>query len=210
MGTRIRRNSSAMEHKDHPHAYGDKQNCFGRKLCRKGSSPRVWGQVSLDIWYQFDSRIIPTRMGTRSCCRYNRYIRTDHPHAYGDKSYIRHSNNTIRGIIPTRMGTSKCISSCVRVCWDHPHAYGDKFYRLPCIYIALGSSPRVWGQVKDFGIPYSFDRIIPTRMGTRYLPCGYSCCVWDHPHAYGDKLNTSNLCRCRRGSSPRVWGQVRI
>ncbi len=30
----------------------------------------------------------------------------------------------------------------------------------------------------------------------------------DHPHAYGDKKFMTNLQKCGRGSSPRVWGQA--
>ena len=50
--------------RDHPHACGDKKRYIGHVFNTSGSSPRVWGQVGLDIWYQFDSRIIPTRVGT--------------------------------------------------------------------------------------------------------------------------------------------------
>ena len=50
---------------------------------------------------------------------------------------------------------------------DHPHAYGDKgsldIERLN----ELGSSPRVWGQVRRYVQPTASDGIIPTRMGTR-------------------------------------------
>ena len=70
----------------------------------------------------------------------------DHPHAYGDKMFIKNTMEInlgssprvwgqvahqrvyvlCRGIIPTRMGTS-FINPVIEVTsQDHPHAYGDK------------------------------------------------------------------------------------
>ncbi len=51
--------------KDHPHAYGDKEllDIYGGN--GEGSSPRVWGQGKERNENRMDSRIIPTRMGTR-------------------------------------------------------------------------------------------------------------------------------------------------
>ncbi len=49
---------------------------------------------------------------------------------------------------------------------DHPHAYGDKSKADININYAIGSSPRVWGQVQDFSNVLTRYRIIPTRMGT--------------------------------------------
>ncbi len=44
-------------------------------------------------------------------------------------------------------------------------------------------------------------------MGTRTLKNNLSCCAWDHPHAYGDKLCLNYVVNYAMGSSPRVWGQ---
>ena len=112
----------------------------------KGSSPRVWGQVSFVHKAQRLYRIIPTRMGTRPPCIPRRKNPRDHPHAYGDKR-VRNSDSFallgssprvwgqgasvirfLKGvrIIPTRMGTRYTHLRLQRVCEDHPHAYGDK------------------------------------------------------------------------------------
>ena len=53
------------------------------------------------------------------------------------------------GIIPTRMGTSDDLSDSDKRTGDHPHAYGDKFCNGKSMSKALGSSPRVWGQVPE-------------------------------------------------------------
>ena len=50
--------------KDHPHAYGDKVYNAPNGDFIIGSSPRVWGQVTLCFSSLSCSRIIPTRMGT--------------------------------------------------------------------------------------------------------------------------------------------------
>ena len=110
-------------------------------------------------------------------------------------------------IIPTRMGTSDYSAATNTGDWDHPHAYGDKLKIGAKIGISGGSSPRVWGQETIIQISQKGCRIIPTRMGTRTLKNNLSCCAWDHPHAYGDKLCLNYVVNYAMGSSPRVWGQ---
>ena len=112
--------------KDHPHACGDKKYCGVLKNYIRGSSPRVWGQVLVNLNHIERFRIIPTRVGTR--CRFVIQNNTseDHPHACGDKSrsgasatrivgssprvwgQVEYSKRVsiVPGIIPTRVGTS--------------------------------------------------------------------------------------------------------
>ena len=186
MGTRIRRNSSAMEHKDHPHAYGDKFLFANLATFIMGSSPRVWGQdytVNPDL---SNIGIIPTRMGTRFFTVASNYFLQDHPHAYGDKSIkVLKGCNTIGSsprvwgqeegtvvsavdgrIIPTRMGTSCEFKTRRKVMRDHPHAYGDKASPNSGLVFGKGSSPRVWGQAEPSHMMSWYTWIIPTRMGT--------------------------------------------
>ena len=127
-------------------------------------------------------------MGTRYQSMRGNYKLQDHPHAYGDKSFnysptahIQGSSPRVwgqgldsvvlystSGIIPTRMGTSllafwgNCDSR------DHPHAYGDKLSLHTVQYRLYGSSPRVWGQDSSSDEHQLSQRIIPTRMGTRF------------------------------------------
>ena len=112
----------------------------------KGTSPRVWGQVSFVHKAQRLYRIIPTRMGTRPPCIPRRKNPRDHPHAYGDKRVRNSDSFALLGssprvwgqvvnrqrvliklrIIPTRMGTRIRIGITMIIMKDHPHAYGDK------------------------------------------------------------------------------------
>ena len=174
---------------DHPHAYGDKSKKSGRAEGFTGSSPRVWGQVDININAQKTPRIIPTRMGTRLASLCDTMLSGDHPHAYGDKSWSFAPADSVAGssprvwgqvdgkskatfekrIIPTRMGTRDLECKQAILKWDHPHAYGDKEVSDIADEMSDGSSPRVWGQELICPHCKSSDRIIPTRMGTRYI-----------------------------------------
>ena len=152
--------------------------------------------------------IIPTRVGTSPvnfCCW---KLEKDHPHACGDKFQDALFSNNVEGssprvwgqvckklnitvenrIIPTRVGTSYCPNLTKILCRDHPHACGDKSILYVIRLVSLGSSPRVWGQDAEARIHRCRGRIIPTRVGTRYLIFYHAFTLWDHPHACGDKV----------------------
>ena len=194
-----------------------------------GSSPRVWGQGIDHTLIGGAGRIIPTRMGTSLTCNYMMFRNTDHPHAYGDKRVQARSQTQAQGssprvwgqdngdrllssvdrIIPTRMGTRNKKAPNVSGLWDHPHAYGDKVICMIPFTADRGSSPRVWGQVYKSTLTSPVKRIIPTRMGTRFVKTTMWAMGWDHPHAYGDKKGQPLRTLNRKGSSPRVWGQAK-
>ena len=92
-----------------------------------------------------------------------------------------------RGIIPTRVGTSTHLRAKSLSAQDHPHACGDKQLATCFTTLTLGSSPRVWGQVRCAAAILRVERII---------------------HACGDKFLQLFFQRHSSGSSPRVWGQV--
>ena len=114
------------------------------------------------------------------------------------------------GIIPTRVGTRISTIYTSFFCEDHPHACGDKNDAHMKTIGCRGSSPRVWGQDFASAEQNLQHRIIPTRVGTRFLPFGRLVIVWDHPHACGDKTNIYYIYKGTIGSSPRVWGQVQL
>ena len=70
---------------DHPHACGDKRNFYDFNALGIGSSPRVWGQDVLGFLCLPVTRIIPTRVGTRTPTLSTSEFSEDHPHACGDK-----------------------------------------------------------------------------------------------------------------------------
>ena len=135
-------------------------------------------------------------------------LRTDHPHACGDKChrgqicrYKQGSSPRVWGqvvfflyfscflrIIPTRVGTRLLAAPHFLLSADHPHACGDKASFDVVPIISIGSSPRVWGQVLATVLSFLPAGIIPTRVGTRRVYSTRLSFQQDHPHAYGDKL----------------------
>ena len=85
MGTRLSAHNALRHLQDHPHAYGDKFGNYTAGLDKKGSSPRVWGQVIYNNYLRTPNRIIPTRMGTSCSTKGHSRVKWDHPHACGDK-----------------------------------------------------------------------------------------------------------------------------
>ena len=65
----------------------------------------------------------------------------------------------------------------------------------------------MWGQGREKHTPPQEMRIIPTRVGTRYVDEYSYDSIEDHPHACGDKKTGFIKLKKTAGSSPRVWGQ---
>ena len=126
MGTRDYSASTNAGVRDHPHACGDKSFADISRSPIKGSSPRVWGQDTLETTLCCVLGIIPTRVGTSVDIIKKYALVWDHPHACGDKRlqkpHLRQgtgSSPRVWGqedifqafalygrIIPTRVGTS--------------------------------------------------------------------------------------------------------
>ena len=109
-----------------------------------------------------------------------------------------------------RVGTSRACDDLWHPCQDHPHACGDKLLTVPVLLTVLGSSPCVWGQVPQCCPIVLCLRIIPMRVGTRWLAVIQQAVNEDHPHACGDKRRLTDRLSRRAGSSPCVWGQENI
>ena len=187
----------------------------------------MWGQVFSTVILSSDKGIIPTRVGTSALTLFSFFGVEDHPHACGDKCGYLIPINSAEGssprvwgqasfgnkifyafrIIPTRVGTS--VTSFLRLITlrDHPHACGDKLRIKSRLRQIVGSSPRVWGQASHKTPTSHRERIIPTRVGTSRQVLSVLHPLWDHPHACGDKKQCHTMLPCRKGSSPRVWGQ---
>ena len=188
----------------------------------------MWGQAGITFPLSSLQRIIPTRVGTSSVIVYTASPNRDHPHACGDKKLlpkqikggtgssprvwgqVAHVLNASwnKRIIPTRVGTSILTASFQGHREDHPHACGDKMQTGLTRRHSVGSSPRVWGQAYASAREMLGIRIIPTRVGTSLAKHVCRSVCRDHPHACGDKPDSSKTPRPRSGSSPRVWGQV--
>ena len=107
------------------------------------------------------------------------------------------------------MGTSTAPVNPSGAITDHPHACGDKHCFADGRRYSMGSSPRVWGQVKsEIGI-FDTYRLIPPRVGTSLASIPQVLTKKDHPHACGDKYSFAGRLIKTPGSSPRVWGQAK-
>ncbi len=75
-----------------------------------------------------------------------------------------------------------------------------------CVTFWCGSSPRVWGTVKN-GIVVSFIiRFIPACVGNSRVGAARNCNCPVHPRVCWEQSIGPRLAGCRLGSSPRVWG----
>ena len=86
VGTRFFPNCRIFGFRDHPHACGDKSSVISAIRPCSGSSPRVWGQVTMSSNYAVSDGIIPTRVGTSTHNLFLSGCFWDHPHACGDKT----------------------------------------------------------------------------------------------------------------------------
>ena len=92
----------------------------------------------------------------------------------------------------------------------HPHACGEYFFWGNDHDLGFGSSPRVWGiQLKIIPQRY-WPRFIPTRVGNTPQVVASTTITAVHPHACGEYLNWDFTRPAPRGSSPRVWGILRL
>ena len=167
----------------------------------------MWGQEIGGASTAKCDRIIPMRVGTSRQDFQLQFCHRDHPHACGDKplstvAYNRRwgsspcvwgqdffdvTFNASYRIIPMRVGTRYSNQVFPSLCWDHPHACGDKLLRSHALKHSSGSSPCVWGQVAIEPLSIIRRRIIPMRVGTSKSSTQRFPCLWDHPHACGDK-----------------------
>ena len=111
---------------DHPHACGDKVVADDVSVKLSGSSPRVWGQVSLAYNTVSPQKDHPHACGDKvnrlhsACC-----VRGPSPHVWGQE-VVAKCGRKVGGIIPTRVGTSQRTTTVSSKVKDHPHTCGDK------------------------------------------------------------------------------------
>ncbi len=195
-----------------------------------GSSPRVWGQ---DGFFTKLPQVVedhPPRVGgTRwYTAKKRRAAERDHPHACGDKAYDKWLTLRNGGSSPRVWGQERNGDKCDKKAEDHPHACGGQAFhrlrkcnnhriiptrvgtshgRLTARSAAVGSSPRVWGQViPSYVSPFGVG-IIPHACGDKLQVKGSMVqAIGSSPRVWGDKLGFPIACCIAMGSSPRVWG----
>ncbi len=111
--------------------------------------------------------------------------------------------------IPTRVGKSKDRDASGSLFSGHPHAGGEIHPRKVRRVVAVGPSPRGWGNHGDDAIREPNVRAIPTRVGKSRGRSTLTSSTTGHPHAGGEIPHPRiPHCTCD-GPSPRGWGNLR-
>ena len=154
---------------DHPHGCGENHNCTRTIRLLHGSSPRVWGKPFVAVVRIPTDRIIPTGVGKTPPAGLNASRWADHPHGCGEnatedlQAAIDYGSSPrvwgkplrevfsmfINRIIPTGVGKTTTPPRTARGWTDHPHGCGENFHRGCSFESVFGSSPRVWGKLRN-------------------------------------------------------------
>ena len=224
-----RRNLHPPRHRPvHPHVCGEQcgELDFGTK--EVGSSPRMWGTGPSLAFVMVCLRFIPTYVGNSVANRLSAVNSPVHPHVCGEQSVAWHPlgwragssprmwgtacrirrRRGRRRFIPTYVGNSLSTQDSPTRCPVHPHVCGEQFSAVVTSTARPGSSPRMWGTVRNGSVDVLPIRFIPTYVGNR-RKCGRPArCAAVHPHVCGEQSISSEHGRDYAGSSPRMWGTV--
>ena len=180
-----------------------------RKTC--GSSPRMWGKL------QYRS--------SRICCP------SVHPHACGENVYRMMTPVRICGssprmwgkltftediqignrFIPTHVGETFNVLHFRIPPAVHPHACGGNIRPAECPDDSGRFIPtRMWGKLAWGSYSHVEGRFIPTHVGETPVCPAYPSVESVHPHACGGNPSPCRKNSPVRGSSPRMWGKLRL
>ena len=210
----------------HPHACGEYLMSGLSARNDNGSSPRMWGILSMRLLPAFPQRFIPTHVGNTTWAFITYPITKVHPHACGEYAMAKFQDKAGVGssprmwgiqsllewlgvaarFIPTHVGNTTTSRRGMYGPSVHPHACGEYAIAIDASMPAAGSSPRMWGIRPTVPPVSSPGRFIPTHVGNTW-PHSRSWKVWSvHPHACGEYLGTVICVLAFNGSSPRMWG----
>ena len=202
--------------RDHPHMCGESPAIMVCSLEYWGSPPRVWGKGHRNSQSDYQRGITPACAGKRARPSPCRSQSRDHPRACGEKRVgslasvgLSGSPPRVRGkacrcppldtnqrVTPACAGKSAGTGSRSGASWDHPRLCGEKPVTVRCIFLNLGSPPRVRGKDPETTPPSPVQGITPAHAGK-------SGCRWcsrsrskDHPRACGEKLVRRSISVC--------------
>ena len=112
--------------------------------------------------------------------------------------------------IPTPVGNTGVLNHIFPPTAVHPHACGEHSQVRQQRLKLTGSSPRLWGTPHAKALIWTIQRFIPTPVGNtrRGQFTLYRSSV--HPHACGEHIANYTFIFYQCGSSPRLWGTLRI
>ena len=202
----------------------------GREACstRRGSPPRVRGEVLENLARQGVHRITPACAGRSRRCTKALPVREDHPRVCGEKlpestrrtaeegspprvrgeGKGRSRQPLPRGITPACAGRRRYIICPIGILEDHPRVCGEKKAGRRPAPRSQGSPPRVRGE----DVPGEFEkfasRITPACAGRSKENRWHRRHERDHPRVCGEKAVVNPRFQSARGSPPRVRGEV--
>ena len=210
----------------HPHACGEIYLSSSIIIFHSGTSPRLWGDSIVNLFFLSIKRYIPTLVGRLGHGDFSSCESEVHPHACGEICCRTVNTIAVFGTSPRLWGDS-CASSHSRAAKRyiptlvgrftrpergdrknpvHPHACGEITRIAGTPFRLFGTSPRLWG---DFGRGFFrplYQRYIPTLVGRFFDVQFVRGFVWVHPHACGEIVMATLSCGILRGTSPRLWG----
>ena len=154
-------------HRDHPRVCGEKPAMMVCSLEYWGSPPRMRGKDKFHTTIQRTVRITPAYAGKRCRSPAFRSMPWDHPRMCGEKcppgkfffmtvgspprmrGKVNHllGRGHANGITPAYAGKRIKLRKRHSICGDHPRVCGEKPVTVRCIFLNLGSPPRMRGKV---------------------------------------------------------------
>ena len=193
-----------------------------------GSPPRVRGEVLRADLQTEHLRITPACAGRRIAARGNHVGGRDHPRVCGEKwqgvvnifgglgspprvrgeAFVRYFGSQTAGITPACAGRRCCSWICAPRWWDHPRVCGEKKSTQRTPSNAVGSPPRVRGEVDIQETNMVATRITPACAGRSPAFPRPNGAQGDHPRVCGEKRSIDMVAGCHSGSPPRVRGEA--
>ena len=141
------------------------------------------------------------------CSHWIPFVGGSSPRLWGDLCHPTRCRAAKR-FIPTPVGRFKVEGVLSRQCTVHPHACGEIWCCRGACMAAIGSSPRLWGDLATVFIQKSHGRFIPTPVGRLVHPVCLPAPAPVHPHACGEITASNRQVNLTGGSSPRLWGDL--
>jgi len=105
VGNMGRGDAWALSFAVHPHVCGEHMSALAVAELTTGSSPRVWGTLSMLRDMGYNGRFIPTCVGNILIWLSLRWCRSVHPHVCGEHSSAAFARNGLGGSSPRVWGT---------------------------------------------------------------------------------------------------------
>ena len=186
------------------------------RLLLSGITPTYVGRIPALEFYGAEMRITPTYVGRIDALHRGNTLCRDHPHVCGENfgtvSFVRprtgspprmwgeyrdhHAVRRLLGITPTYVGRITRCGTLACSIRDHPHVCGENRRLSGLSLLAVGSPPRMWGELHNSRCAGCARRITPTYVGRIKKPSSMKSDVADHPHVCGENFFVVFFCLC--------------